>query len=121
MPLLHPMSFASAVASSKNSLDKIASIISDFLSESKKETFLFACKNLDFRTANQILDDLVQTLTELSPVSVALNEFADKFPQLPTEFGERVHSALSEEDKVKAIDRSYKRIVNIIEDSFNDE
>lgn len=114
MELLHPTSFASAVASSKESLKKIAVIIKKYCGQAKADNFLKACDSLDFSAANTILDETVKELTGYDSVSIALTAFADRFPQLSPELGSKVSSSLSEADKVKAIEGFRTQIINII-------
>ncbi|MBP7187890.1 MAG: hypothetical protein KBA55_14275 [Ruminococcus sp.] len=115
MELLQPTSFASAVASSKEQLKRISNIVSKYCGQAKAESFLQACDTLDFTTANTILDDTIRELTGYDSVSIALSAFADKFPQLSPELSNKVSGALSESDKVKAIDSYRSRIINIID------
>lgn len=115
MELLYPTSFASAVASSKESLKRIAIIIAKYCGQAKADNFLNACDNLDFSTANTILDETVKELTGYNSVSIALNAFADKFPMLSPELGNSVSVALLETDKVKAIENYRERILKIID------
>ena len=115
MELLQPTSFPSAVASSKEQLIKISKIVSKHCGQAKAESFLKACAAFDFTTANTILDDIVRELTGYDSVSIALSAFVDKFPQLSPDLGNKVSGALSEADKVKAIDSYRSRIINIID------
>ena len=115
MELLQPTSFASAVASSKEQLKAISNIVSKYCGKAKADSFLKACDSLDFKAANDILDDAVNELTGYDSVYRALSVFADKFPQLSPELGDRVASALSEADKVKAIEGFRTQIINIID------
>ncbi|MCI9435888.1 MAG: hypothetical protein HFH85_01740 [Lachnospiraceae bacterium] len=115
MELLQPTSFASAVASSREQLKNISIIVSKYCGQAKADSFLAACDNLDFTTANIILDNTMKELTGYDPVSIALNAFADKFPQLSPELRNKVSSALSEPEKVKAIDSHRERIINIMD------
>lgn len=115
MELLQPTSFASAVASSKEQLKRISYIVSKYCGQVKADNFLKACDALDFATANTILDDTVKELTGYDSVSIALSAFADKFPQLSPDLGNKVSGALSEADKVKAINLYRSRIINIID------
>lgn len=115
MELLHPASFASAVTSSKEQLKKISNIVSKYCGQAKAESFLQACDSLDFATANTILDDTIRELTGYDSVSIALSAFADKFPRLSPELGNRVATALSEADKVRAIEGFRAQIINIID------
>lgn len=115
MELLQPTSFASAVASSKEQLKAISNIVSKYCGQAQADGFLKACDALDFTTANTILDDTVKELTGHDSVSIALSAFADKFPQLSPDLGNKVSGALSEADKVKAIDSYRSRIINIID------
>ena len=115
MELIQPTSFASAVASSKKQLENISSIVSKYLGKTKAENFLKACNELDFTTANTILDDTVRELTGYGSVSMALSIFANKFPQLSPELGNKVSEALSESAKIKVIDSYYSKINKIID------
>lgn len=115
MELLQPTSFASAVASSKKQLINISKIVSKHCGQAKADRFLEACDTLDFTTANTILDDTVKELTNHDSVSIALSAFADRFPQLSPDLGNKVSGALSEADKVKAINSYKSRIINIID------
>lgn len=115
MELLQPTSFASAVASSKKQLERISNIVSKYCGQAKAESFLQACDTLDFATANTILNDTIRELTGYDSVSIALSAFADKFPQLSPELGNKVSSAWSEAEKVKVIDSYRSRIINIID------
>ena len=115
MELLQPTRFASAVANSKEQLINISKIVSKHCGQAKADRFLEACDTLDFTTANAILDDTIKELTGYDSVSIALSAFADKFPQLSPELGNKVSCALSESDKVKAIDSYRSKIVNIID------
>ncbi len=115
MELLQPTSFASAVASSKKQLERISNIVSKYCGQAKAESFLQACDTLDFAAANTILDDTIRELTGYDSVSIALSAFTEKFPQLSPELGNKVSGALSESDKVKAIDSYRSRIINIID------
>lgn len=115
MELLYPPSFASAVASSKESLKKISLIISKYCGQTQADNFLKACDNLDFSTANDILDETVKELTGFDSVSTALSIFADKFPHLSPQLNNKISSALSEQEKVKAIDKYAEQIIGIID------
>ena len=115
MELLHPSSFASAVASSKKQLEKISDIILKYCGQSKADRFLNACDSLDFSSANAILDETVERLTGYDSVSIALSVFAEKFPQLSPVLGNRVSNALSEIDKVKVIEEYREQILDIID------
>lgn len=115
MELLQSTTFASAVASSKEQLKKISNIVSKYCGQVKANTFLKACDTLDFKTANAILDDTVKELTGYDSVSIAFSIFADKFPELNPDLGNKVSGALSEPDKVKAIESYRARIINIID------
>ena len=114
MALLPPTSFIAAVASSKEQFDKISEIVERYFGQEKADSFSQACKEHDFTTANRILEDTIKELTGHSPVSIALRAFADKFPQLSPELGNKVSSALSEPDKVKAIESFRLKILSII-------
>ncbi len=115
MNLLQPTSFASVVASSKEQLKNISAIILKHCGQEKANAFLVACKNIDFKTANAILDETITELTGSDSVSIGLGSFADKFPQLSPDLGSKVSSALSETDKVKAINSYESMIINIID------
>ena len=115
MELMPPTSFASAVASSKGSLKNISIVITKYCGQKKAEDFLNACNSLDYITANTILDETVKELTGYDSVSIALSAFADKFPRLSPELGNRVATALSEADKVRAIEGFRAQIINIID------
>jgi hypothetical protein len=115
MNLLQPTSFASAVASSKEQLKKVSAIISKYCGQAKADDFSEACKNIDFKKANTILDETFTELTGYDSVLIALNEFADKFPQLSPDLGNKVSGALSEVDKVKAINNYGTDIIKIID------
>lgn len=115
MELLESTSFASAVASSKEQLIKISNIVSRYCGQTKADNFITACDTLDFTTANTILDETVKEISGYDSVSIALSVFADKFPQLSPDLSNKVSSALSESDKVRAIDSYRLKIVNIID------
>lgn len=115
MALLEPTSFMAVVASSKEQLNRISVIISKNLGQTKADDFLIACDNYDFSTANSILNETVKELTGYDSVSIALSAFTEKFPQLSPELGNKVSGALSESDKVKAIDSYRSKIINIID------
>ncbi|MBR3300883.1 MAG: hypothetical protein IKI68_05290 [Clostridia bacterium] len=116
MELLHPASFASAVASSQDRLRNVSAIIEKYLGQDRAAGFLEACRELDFAAANNILDDLVEELTGYDSVYIALSAFADKFPQLFPELGNKVSEAFSEADKVKAIESYREQILTIMKD-----
>lgn len=113
MELLQSTSFASAVASSKEQLKRISVIISKYCGQTKADSFLDACNNHDFSTANAILDDTIKELTGYDSVAIAFSAFVDKFPQLSPELGNKVSAALSESDKVKVIEGYRSKILNI--------
>ena len=115
MELIQPTSFASSVASSKKQLKNISDIVSKYLGKTKAENFLKACDELDFITANTILDDTVRKLTGYDSVHMALSIFANKFPQLSPELGNKVSEALSESSKINVIDSYYSKINKIID------
>lgn len=115
MELLHPASFASSVASAKDSLKRISVIISRYCGEETANEFLIACDNLDSATSNKILDKTVEILTGYSSVPIALSAFADKFPQLNPQLSDDISSVISEMEKVKAIDSYWKEITEIME------
>lgn len=117
MELLPPTSFASSVASSKDSINRISLIVAKYLGQAKADGFLSACSALDFSTANAVLDETVKELTGYDSVFWALGAFADKFPQLSPELGGRVSAALSESDKVKAIESYRTQILGILSGS----
>ena len=60
MELLQPTSFASAVASSREQLKNISIIVSKYCGQAKADSFLAACDNLDFTTANIIHDNTIK-------------------------------------------------------------
>lgn len=113
MALLPTTNFPSAVASSKEQFDNISIIVKKYLGQEEADSFSQACKAYDFKTANRILEDTIKELTGHSPVSIALGAFADKFPQLSPELGNKVSAALSEPDKVKAIESFRSKILSI--------
>lgn len=121
MELLQPTSFASAVASSKEQLKVISSIVSKYCGQAQADDFLKACDALDFTTANTILDDTVKKITkeitgyDYDSVSIALSAYVDRLPQLSPDLGNKVSGALSEADKVKAFDSYRSRIINIFD------
>lgn len=114
MELIRPTSFISAVASSKDSLKKISDIIAKYCDNNAKD-FRKAYENLDFITVNRILDDTIKELTGQDSVYLALSVFVNKFPQLSPELKNQVSAALSESDKVKAIDAYREQIIKIID------
>lgn len=115
MELLPPAIFASSVASSKESLKRISNIISRYRGNDAAQKFQNACDTLDFDTANRILDETVKELTGIDSVSLALSDFADKFPNLNPKLSDDVYSASSEAEKVKAIDRYFESISDTID------
>ncbi len=115
MELLPPTSFPSSVASSKEQLNKIASIVAKYCGQAKADEFINACYALDFEVANTILDDTVNVLTGFDSVSIALNAFVEKFPQLSPDLSNKVSVAMSEVDKVKVIDSYRLEIMSIID------
>ena len=115
MELIPSTSFASAVASSKEQFNNISNIVSKYCGQDKAIEFHKACDDLDFTTANTILDDTVKELTGYDSVVIALGAFVEKFPQLSPELEEKVSDSLSESDKVKAIESYRTRIINIID------
>lgn len=115
MELLHPTRFSFVVASSKEQLKKISFIVSKYCGKAQAENFLNACDTFDFTTANNILDDTVKELTGQDSVSLALNAFVDKFPQLSPDLDNKVSDATSEVDKIKAINSYRSKIINIID------
>lgn len=115
MELIPSTTFASAVASSKESIKNISIIVSKYCGQEKANDFLNSCDNLDFSTANNILDDTVKKITGDDSVSRALSLFVDKFPKLASELGEKLSLACSESDKVKAIESYREQIINIID------
>lgn len=117
MALLHPANFASVVASSKDSLKKISHIIAKYCGNDSAENFMNACQKLDFTIANRILEDTIKKISDYNSVLMALNTFADKFPQISS-FSNQVSSALSESDKIKIIDSYSKQIINIIDREY---
>ena len=114
---LLPTSFASAVASSKDSIKNISKIISKYCGQEKAEFFLDSCNNLDFSTANNILEDTVKKITgyDSCSISMALSLFAEKFPNISKELEEKMSSASFESDKIKVIESYRKQIINIID------
>lgn len=111
MELLQSTSFASAVASSKNNLKNISNIISRNLGKNKAESFLKACNELDFVTANTILDDTVKELTGYNSVNIALSMFADKltksYPYIKNKLSKEFSKVTSESDKVRVLGKNY--------------
>jgi DNA-directed RNA polymerase subunit F len=120
MELLQPTNFASAVASSKEQFKKISEIISKYCGQAEADRFLDACNRYDFLTANAILDDTVKELTGYDSVSIAFSAFVDKFPQLSPELDDKVSEALSESDKLKAIESYRSKILNLMGCSDNE-
>ena len=114
MELLRPITFAATVRSSRESLDRISLIVGKYLGQEKADMFLAACDALDDVTANNILDDTVKTLTGYDTVSIALNLFAEKFPQLSPEIQNKVRNATSEKNKVLAIESFRDEIMEIL-------
>ena len=114
MELLQPTNFPSIVASSKEQLKKISIIISKYCGQAKSERFIQAYETYDYTTANNILDETLKELTGKDNVFDALRLFADKFPQIP-ELSDKVSDALSETDKVKAIESYRSEILKIID------
>lgn len=119
MELLQSTNFVSAVAGSKEQLRRISNIVSKYCGQKKAESFLQACDVFDFTTANTILDNTIIELTGYDSVYIALNAFADKFSQLSPELGNKVSAALSESDKVKAINNYRLEIDNYRLESNN--
>lgn len=117
MQLLNPTSFASIVASSKGQLKNISDIISKYCGSTKAKEFMQAYQDIDFNTANSILDNTVKELTGFDG-PIAFSEFVDKFPQLP-ELENELSKAHLESEKVKVIDRYREQIMKIIEDDKN--
>ncbi len=118
--LLPSVIFDAIVACSKDSLQNIAKIISKY-DRAKAESFLAACKHLDFDTANSILDETVKALTGEESVSYALTLFAEKFTELSPELGHKVSKAISVVDKVKIINSHRDRIMPRIEAALKRE
>lgn len=115
MELLPSGKFASIVMSSKKSLTNLSILIDKYCGSENAIKFANACDQLDFETANRILDDTVRELSGYSSVSIALSSFADKFPQLSPALADDVSAALSESDKVKAINNYAQRISDIMD------
>lgn len=114
MALLPSTSFAAAVASSKEQFKIISNIVSKYCGKVKSVSFMNACNDLDFDTANNILDDTVTKLTGENNVYMALSLYAEKFPRLPS-LADKLSNALSLQDKVKVIDSYRDDIIGIIE------
>lgn len=114
MELLRPTSFVAAVISSENTLKCISDIIAKYCGAESAQKFLSACHEIDYKTANQILDATVKELTGYDSVSLALSSFAEKFPQLAPSLQNQVYAALSEGDKVKVINSYSDQILDII-------
>lgn len=103
MELIHPASFASAVAAAWDDLEQIAEIVGRRCGKTSAQEFLTACKQLDCTRANQLLDQTVEALSGYSSVSTALVMFAEKFPELNPGLSGNVSRAKTERDKVKAL------------------
>ena len=114
MELLRPTSFVAAIISSENTLNRISNIIAKYCGAESAQRFLSACHEIDYKTANQILDATVKELTGYVSASLALSSFAEKFPQLAPGLQNQVYAALSESDKVKVINSYSDQILNII-------
>lgn len=112
--LLQPASFASAVICAEEQLKNISKIVLKYCGQAKADGFLKACGSVDYNTANAILDDMVEVLTGYDSVPMALSMFAEKFPGLSPELGNKVSKALSEFEKVKAIESYRTEILEII-------
>lgn len=115
MELLLPTSFASVVACSKEQLKNISVIVSRYCGEDISNDFLEACSNVDFVKVNSILDQTIKELTGDSSVSMALRNYIEKFPQLSPQIDDDFSNALSEAEKVLAINKYSDDIINILE------
>ncbi|MDE7243843.1 MAG: hypothetical protein K2O18_07695, partial [Oscillospiraceae bacterium] len=112
MELLHPASFASSVASAGDNLEKIARLVGKYNKDGKEE-FLNACRQLDYKTANRLLDQTVAKLSGFDSVPVALTMFSEKFPQLP-ELSKEISKALTEREKAEVLSRHADKICSIM-------
>lgn len=124
MELLHPACFASIVASSKPMLENISNkFIKKYLGESVSKQFIEACNDLDFNSANEILDKLVFELSGTSSniVSTCLSVLAHKFSDLIPALDDGMTKALLEEDKVKIIAKYSPQMLSIIDESLNSQ
>ena len=113
MGLLHPASFASSVASAGDNLEKIAGLVGKYCGEASARKFQSAYRQLDYNTANRLLEQTVFELSGFDSVPEALNMFSEKFPELP-ELGRDLSQALTEPEKAKAIARHADRIWSIM-------
>lgn len=117
MELLEPTRFASLIASSKKEFKEISNIITKYIDASTAEEFLDASKDLDFKTANNILDNLMYRITGRK-VSESISLFVDKYDSIPGLAAE-VFGQTSESDEVKAICKYKKQIMEEIDKKYN--
>lgn len=113
MELIYPATFASAVASSRDLLEKISVIVGKYCGGNNDKIFMKACDSLDFKTANLLLDKTVEKLTGHDSVLVGLSDFVNKFQQIP-ELEKQVSMEFSERGKVEVINRYSDKILDII-------
>lgn len=112
MEILRPGAFASSFASSHKEFQHLGELMNKY-SITSKETFYEKCKDLDFKTANELLDKLlvkmavnakiIESNNEEHSIGVLLSLIADDFEERFKVEGldDGVSKGLSESGKIK--------------------
>ena len=79
MTLVYPFRLASTVLSAREELNKVADLVQKRIGKEEAVRFREALNNNDALTVNQILDKMVEVLTNEKSVSEALYQFVRKF------------------------------------------
>ncbi len=119
MELLEPTRFASMCVTSKKEFKEISNIITKYFDASTAEDFLdtSSFNKLDFKTANNILDDLMYRITGHN-TNESISIFVDKYKSIPGLAAE-VSEQTFESNKVKVICKYKKQIMNEIDKKYN--
>lgn len=116
MEVIQPTCFASACASSKREFSEISKLITKHLGDNVAKKFDASFNDLDFKTANQILTELIYYLTGYRYNLSTLAIYADRFNDTIPELGEELSQALDTEKKIQVIDKysaQIKKVLNL--------
>ena len=115
MELIDPIVFATEVLVGKEQFVKIAEIIRKYEGHDAAERFIKAYENVDVKTTEAMIDQLVIHLTGIQNTTDALYHFVEKFPNLNPELYGIIAAESYEYRKVTAIDGFYDRMKQIME------
>ena len=118
--LIDPIRIRFMSACSKKELREISELITKYLDASTAEDFLdtFSVDKLDFRTADEIISDLMEKIIGRRDMIFACDVFLNKYNSIPG-LKDEVIKAAGEDDKVKVICKYKKQIMEEIDKKYN--